>query len=53
MEDSLVVDNKNYNNKYDSEWVQLLLEAKNLGITQEEIRIFLQMKKSEMKVLDH
>lgn len=32
----------------DCEWVTLLAEAKKLGITKEEIRIFFQVKKSEV-----
>lgn len=41
---------KNNENSHssDCEWVRLLEEAKKLGITKEEIRIFLQKKKSEI-----
>lgn len=40
------------NHSVDYEWVSLLVEAKKLGITKEEIRKFLLMKKSEVLTTD-
>jgi hypothetical protein len=45
MEANKVDENNENSHSIDCEWVTLLAEAKNLGITKEEIRIFLQVKK--------
>lgn len=34
----------------DEEWVQLMKEARQLGITPEEVRLFLEKKKTHYKV---
>jgi hypothetical protein len=40
-----MVGKREKNKEFDIEWIQLILEAKNLGITKEEIQIFLQGQK--------
>ncbi|MDQ0271551.1 anti-repressor SinI family protein [Cytobacillus purgationiresistens] len=35
----------------DAEWLQLILDAKNLGIDKEEIKVFLQKEFRESKAL--
>ncbi|MCD8508447.1 MAG: anti-repressor SinI family protein [Bacillus sp. (in: Bacteria)] len=37
-------------NQLDEEWVQLLEEARQLGITPEEIRLFLEKENTHSKV---
>ncbi|MCQ6275200.1 anti-repressor SinI family protein [Bacillus sp. V3B] len=37
-----MVEKKEKNKGFDIEWIQLILEAKNLGIKKEEIQTFLQ-----------
>ena len=46
------VDDTNENShRVDCEWVRLLAEAKELGITKEEIWEFLQKNKSEVETI--
>lgn len=40
-----MVEKREKNKAFDIEWIQLILEAKNLGITKEEIQTFLQGQK--------
>lgn len=47
-----MVEKKGKNNGFDIEWIQLILEAKNLGITKEEIQTFLQRQKVNKVVVD-
>ena len=49
METNKVDDNDENSHSVDCEWVRLLAEAKELGITKEEIRGFLQINKSEVR----
>ena len=49
MEANKVDDNNENSHSVDCEWVRLLAEAKELGITKEEIREFLQINKSEVE----
>lgn len=39
-----MIDNNVESVEFDTEWIQLILEAKNLGITKEEIQSFLKGK---------
>ncbi len=45
MDKSKLLYNVETNHKIDQEWVQLIIEAKNFGLTKEEIRDFLKSKK--------
>ena len=51
MEANKVDDNNENSHSVDCEWVRLLVEAKALGITKEEIREFLQINKSEVETI--
>ncbi|MCM3165062.1 anti-repressor SinI family protein [Metabacillus litoralis] len=44
MENTNLLNGSNSNQEIDQEWVQLILEAKNLGMTPEEIHDFFKNK---------
>ena len=51
MEANKVDDNNENRHSVDCEWVRLLAEAKEFGITKEEIQEFLQKNKSEVETI--
>jgi Anti-repressor SinI len=47
-----VIEQGEQNQEFDSEWIQLILEAKNLGIAKEEIQTFLRGQKMTKVIMD-